>query len=76
MRGAKIVYKEPLLSDEELLKGFLRLAEKGYNVKQILKKLGYKSTWASARLRKLLGMYPSIYISRLKRGKTKCNAYR
>jgi hypothetical protein len=46
---------------------FKKLASEGLNCKQIAKRCGYSYIYYIGKIKKLLGMYPSIYIAGLKK---------
>lgn len=50
---------------------FKELAAKGLNCKQIAKEMGCKPYCFGLKMKEILGTYPSIYIWRMKNGKTK-----
>lgn len=54
------------LSEEK----FKEFALSGFNCKQIAKKFGYHPGTFGFKMKEILGIYPSIYIARLKNGKT------
>lgn len=47
---------------------FHQLALQGLNVKQISKKMGYSPKSFGYLMKEVLGVYPSVYIARLKNG--------
>ena len=49
---------------------FIRLALQGLNCKQIASRMGYHSHSFGYLMKEILGMYPSMYIARLKNGQT------
>lgn len=49
---------------------FHNYALQGLNCKQIAKKMGYHSHSFGFLMKNILGIYPSVYIARLKNGKT------
>ena len=59
-----------MLSDSFVVEKFKSLAEEGLNCKQIAESIGYHPNNFGLKIKKILGVYPSIYIARLKRGKT------
>ena len=58
-----IVIAERSISVEQ----FKEFAEMGLNCKQIAKRCGYSYTYYIENIRKLLGVYPSVYIHGLKK---------
>ncbi len=61
MRGS--LPREPAIV---LRKKFEELAPQGLNCKQIAKEMGYHPTCFGKRMKKVLGIYPSVYIARKK----------
>lgn len=53
--------------DKEI-EDFKFLASQGFNCKEIAQKMGYSTNWFGFKIKKLIGLYPSIYIARLKHG--------
>jgi hypothetical protein len=49
---------------------FKKLAAKGLNCKEIARKMGYHPHTFGFRMKEALGVYPSVYIARMKNGKT------
>ena len=49
---------------------FKEFANQGLNCKQIAEKMGINTKAFGYKMFNLLGVYPSVYIARLKRGKT------
>ena len=45
---------------------FKKLAASGLNCKQIAEKFGYHPNSFGLKMKKILGIYPSVYIARLK----------
>jgi YesN/AraC family two-component response regulator len=55
---------------EMILKQFKDLASQGLNRTEIREKMGYSNNYFGLKMKALLGEYPSIYIEKLKHGKT------
>lgn len=49
---------------------FKNLALLGLNCKQIAEKMGWHNHSFGIKMKEILGIYPSVYISRMKNGKT------
>ncbi len=49
---------------------FKSLANQGLNCKEIAKEMGYHQNTFGFRMKEVLGVYPSVYIARMKNGKT------
>ena len=49
---------------------FKKLAAKGLNCKQIAKEMGWHYHTFGLKMKNVLGIYPSVYIARMKNGKT------
>jgi YesN/AraC family two-component response regulator len=61
------------MTDEEkasMVSRFMQLAAQGFNCKQIAEKMGSRNHNFGKKMKKLLGMYPCVYIARMKNGKT------
>lgn len=52
------------------IKVFKKLASQGFNCKEIAEKMGWHQNSFGMKMKEVLGIYPSIYIARLKNGKT------
>ena len=52
------------------VKKFESLAKEGLFCKDIARKMGYHPRTFGAKMKEVLGVYPSVYIARLKNGKT------
>ena len=49
---------------------FKQLVDQGYNCKEIAHKMGWHSHTFGLKMKKILGIYPSVYIARSKNDKT------
>ncbi len=49
---------------------FKELVSQGYNCQQIANKMGWHSHTFGYKMKEKLGIYPSIYIARMKNGQT------
>ncbi len=49
---------------------FTRLVSQGLNCKQIAHKMGWHVNSFGIKMKKVLGIYPSVFIARFKNGKT------
>jgi len=52
------------------LEVFKKLVSLGFNCKQIAEKMGWHNHSFGIKMKDILGIYPSVYISRIKNGKT------
>ncbi len=52
------------------IKTFKKFVIKGLNCKQIAKEMGYAPQNFGLKMKGVLGIYPSVYIARMKNGKT------
>ena len=49
---------------------FKMYVKEGYNCQQIANKMGWHSHTFGFKMKEVLGVYPSVYIARMKNGKT------
>jgi hypothetical protein len=49
---------------------FIKLAKQGLNCKQIYEKMGHHNNNFGAKMKQVLGMYPSVYIVKVLNAKT------
>lgn len=57
-----MIYKERTLDIET----FKKLVSEGYNCQEIANKMGWHSHTFGYKMKEVLGMYPSVYIKRMK----------
>ncbi len=54
--------------DDLVIREFKKMASQGMTRTEIAKKMGYSDQHFGLKMKKLLGIYPSVYIARLKYG--------